>query len=165
MKSKIILLWFLCLSVGITAQEFQIPANVTFDSEADYAKYEQDVLKAIEWSISTPVSEQQTKRKAVNAFLMQWMTGSPTVTLEISQAIVPYMDCPDCLMAFLNGWTKYSLENDYSKDRLASVMAGTNHTIDFYERNKKDLGRNNEIEKLIRKKKKGELESYIKSVL
>lgn len=165
MKSKIILLLFLFLNVGLIAQEFEVPVNISFDSEADYANYEQEVIKAIEWSFSTPVSEQQGKRKAVNAFLMQWMTGSPTVTLEISQAIVPFMDCPDCLMAFLNGWTKYSLENDYSKDRLTGVMAGTYHTIAFYERNKKELGRNPEIEKLIRKQKKGELESHIKSIL
>jgi hypothetical protein len=101
----------------------------------------------------------------VNAYLMQWMTGTPTVSIEVSQAVAPFMACADCLMAFLAGWTKYRLENDYSKDRLAGTMAGITHTIAFYESNKKALGRKAEIEKLIKKNKKGELEGYIKSVL
>src|SRR5690606_35902015 len=153
------------LSFGLTAQEFNVPANVSYESEADYFNQEQQVLSAIDWLMTTPVSEQQAKRKSVNAYLMQWMTGSPNVTIEISQAVVPFMECADCLMAFLAGWTKYSLENEYSKDRFASAMAGINQTIVFYESNKKALSRNAELEKLIKKQKKGELESHIQSVL
>lgn len=165
MKSNSILLIVLFLCFGLTAQEFTVPANVSFESEADYINQEQQVLSAINWLMSTPVSEQQDKRKAVNAYLMQWMTGTPNVTIEISQAVVPFMECADCLMAFLSGWTKYSLENEYSKDRVAGALAGVTHTIAFYELNKKALGRNAELEKLIKKQKKGELESHIQSVL
>jgi hypothetical protein len=165
MKSKSILLVLLYLSFNLTAQEFTVPANVSYDVEADYINQEQQVLSAIDWLMKTPVSEEQDKRKAVNGYLMQWMTGTPTVTIEISQVVAPFMECADCLMAFLAGWTKYSLENDYSKDRVAGTMAGITHTISFYELNKRALGRNSELEKLIKKQKKGELESHIKSVL
>lgn len=165
MKSKSIVLFLLFLGLGLSAQEFNVPSNVSYETEADYSKQEPLVLKAIEWLMATPFSDQQVKRRAVNAYLMQWMTGTPNVTIEISQAVAPFMECADCLMAFLSGWTKYSLENEYSKDRFAGTMAGINHTITFYESNKKALGRNAEIEKLIKKNKKGELESYIQSVL
>jgi len=163
MKSKTILLFVLFLSFGLTAQEFNVPDNASYDSDTDYTSQEQNVLSAINWLMVTPVSEQQVKRKSVNAFLMQWMTGSPTVTIEITQAVAPFMECADCLMAFLSGWTKYSLENAYSKDRVAGALAGVNHTIAFYEANKKSLGTNSEIEKLIRKKEKGDLKSHIKA--
>ena len=93
---------------------------------------------------------------------MKWMSGSPTVSIELVSGIVP-LDCADCLMSFMSGWTKYSLENDYSKNKVECAVAGAENAIEFYEKNKSELGKNSDMEKLIKQKKKGKLKKYIES--
>ncbi len=157
------LICFLCTTVF--AQKFDLPNAITLQTADDYKTYEKDILSAIAWAQNTPLTEQQVKRKEINAFLLQWMTGSPTVTIAISQDIVPFMNEPECLMAFMGGWTKYSLTNNYSKDNTACAIYAINHVIEFYKKNRKELGKISSIEKFIKKNDKGKLDSYITSKL
>lgn len=59
------------------------------------------------------------KRKQINTFLMQWMSGSPTLTIVVVPGIVP-SGCSNCLMSFLSGWIKYSLENNPTESSQTS---------------------------------------------
>jgi hypothetical protein len=147
------------------AQDFNTPENVTLKTEDDYGKYETVVIKAINWYHNTPLGNEPAKRKNVSAFLMQWFTGTPSVSIELSQDLVPFMESPECLMSFLAGWTKYSLEHNYSKDKVACATAALEHVIDFYKKNKSKIGRVSSIEKLAKKQKKNKLKSYVESVL
>lgn len=90
------------------------------------------------------------------------MSGSPTVSIELVSGIVPF-DCADCLMSFMSGWTEYSLENNYSKNKVECAVAGAENAIEFYIKNKSELGKNSDMEKLIKQQKKGKLEKYISS--
>ena len=156
------LICLLFVSTSLLAQEVEIPNDLKLENAEDYKKTEQLVLNATEWLLKTPISKNPGKRKDINAFLMQWMTGSPTVTIEIVSGIVP-LDCADCLMLFMSGWTAYSLKNDYSKNKVECAVAGAENAIEFYLNNKSALGKNSDMEKLVKQKEKGKLEKYIES--
>jgi hypothetical protein len=129
--SKIkILICLLFVSTSLLAQEIQIPSNLKLEKAEDYKETEQLVLTSIEWLLKTPLSENSSKRKEVNAFLVKWMSGSPTVSIELVSGIVP-LDCPDCIILFMSGWTKYSLENNYSKNKVECAVAGAENAIEF----------------------------------
>ncbi len=159
---KVILVLFIALSTGLNSQSIEIPANVQLNSKEDYKKQEALVLKAIDWIQNTNLDKDIEKRKDVNAFLMKWMMGSPSVSIELIGGVVP-LDCKECLMSFLAGWTKYSLENDYSKNKIEGALSGTNRMIDFYQKNEKFLENSTDIKKLIKKKKKKKLRKYLES--
>lgn len=150
------------ISTSLLAQEVNIPKDLKLENAEDYKKTEPLVLRATEWLVKTPVSENPDKRKEINAFLMKWMTGSPTVSIELVPGIVP-LDCADCLMLFMSGWTTYSLENNYSKNKVDGAVAGAENAIEFYLNNKSELGKNSDMEKLIKQQKKGKLPKYIES--
>jgi len=156
------LIFSLFVSTSLLAQEVEIPNDLKLENKEDYKKTEQLVLSSTEWLLKTPISESPAKRKKINAFLMKWMSGSPTVSIELVSGIVP-LECADCLMTFMSGWTKYSLENDYSKNKVDCAFAGAENAIEFYEKNKSELGKNSDMEKLIKRKKKGKLKKYITS--
>jgi len=156
------LICLLLVSTSLLAQEVEIPNDLKLENAEDYKKTEQLVLNSTEWLLKTPISENQSKRKEINTFLMKWMSGSPTVSIELVSGIVP-LDCADCLMSFMSGWTKYSLENNYSKDKVECAVAGAENAIEFYRKNKSELGKNSEMEKLMKQQKKGKLKKYIKS--
>lgn len=156
------LVGLLFVSTSSFAQDVNIPMDLKLENAEDYKKTEQLVLNSIEWLSKTPVSVNPNKRKEINAFLMKWMSGSPTVSIELVAGIVP-LDCADCLMSFLSGWTKYSLENNYEKDKVKCALAGAENAIEFYKMNKSEIGKNSDMEKIIKQQKKGKLEKYIKS--
>ena len=146
----------------VIGQDFQVPKNYTFEKKEDYAKYEKEIINCIIWLEKTLINKQQDKRKEVNAFLIKWLEGSPYVSIEISQDIVTFLDCSDCLMIFMGGWAKYSLENSDYKNKLKGNIAGVQSVIKFYKNNKEFLGKNKAIEKYIKLQDKGELENTIK---
>ncbi len=162
MHKIITLITLLAISTSLFAQEVEIPNGLKLENAEDYQKTENLVLTATDWLLKTPIGKSPEKRKEINSFLMKWMSGSPTVSIELVSGIVP-LDCVDCLMLFMSGWTKYSLENEYSKDKVACAVAGAENAITFYEKNISELGRNADMEKLKKQKKKGKLKKYIES--
>lgn len=163
MRKTILLSICLCfVSINLVAQEIKIPGELKLENAEDYKKTEALVLQASEWLLETPVTEKADKRKELNTFLMQWISGSPSVSIALVEGIAP-LDCPDCLMSFLSGWTTYSLKNDYSDDQVACAVAGAENAIAFYQKNKPILGRNADMEKLLKQQKKNKLKKYIQS--
>jgi len=148
----------------IFAQEFSVPQNFNPKTADDYAPYEPDVIKSVDWLMSMPYALERQKRDQVNAFLLKWLTGSPNVHIEIKPEIVTFMGgTPDLLMVFMGSWAKYSLESGKFDDKEGGSLAGIDAVIDFYENNKKSMPKDKNVEKYIKMKEKGELADYIKN--
>ncbi|MGD1848029.1 MAG: hypothetical protein ACFB10_21760 [Salibacteraceae bacterium] len=162
MKSIVLLSFSLLFSVGLMAQAWEVPSYIKLEEAADYAKYENDVIKCINWLQVTPLGQQNDKRKAANAFFMLWITGSPNVTIELQGDMVPFMkSSPEMLTVFMGGWTKYALENKDFDNKVMGNMAGIEAVIDFYERNRNHFKKDKKIEKFIKMKADGKLKSFI----
>jgi Flp pilus assembly protein TadD len=131
-------------------------------TKEDYVKTEQKFLDGYKWLMANPVGTDEAKRKSTNGFLMLWMTGSPYVSIELSDKIVTYMDCGDCMMMFMSGWTAYAIESKDFKGKFKATMAGTESAIKFYLLNKEALGKNKELDKLVELQKNNKLEDFVK---
>lgn len=162
MKKVVFTLFFSAFSILIFCQDFEVPKNYTLVKAEDYTTYEQVILKSYDWLMTTPVNEQAEKRKEVNAFLLKWITGSPTVSIEIKQEILTFMgSSPDLLLIFMGGWTKYALESKDFNNKIAGNIAGIESVVEFYTKNKNSLPKDKNIEKYIKMKEKGTLKEYI----
>lgn len=162
MKKISIVLILMTISLSLFSQNFEIPKNIKLENAEDFANYEQEVIKCINWLIKTPINEQETKRKDANTFLMKWLTGSPYVHLDIKQEIVTFMGTsPDLLMIFMGGWTKYSLESKAFDNKVDGSLQGIESVIEFYTKNKAFLPKDKNVEKYIKMKQKGKLKEYI----
>ena len=163
MKKITFLTLAIFFSLSIFSQEFVVPQNIKLEKAEDYAPLENDVLKAIEWLSKTPVNEQQENRIEVNRFLVKWLTGSPYVHIEIDAEIVTFIgETPEFIIMFMGGWAKYSIESKEYNDKVAGNLAGIEMVISFYEKNKKQIPKDKNVEKYIKMQKKGTLEEYIK---
>lgn len=161
-KFNLLLVAVLFCSLNLFSQEFTVPQNLRLENAEDYALLEKDVLNAINWLSETSVTEQQTKRKEVNAFLLKWLAGCPYVHIEIKSEIVTFMgSSPELLMMFMGGWAKYSIETKEYDNKIAGSLAGIEMVITFYEKNKVNLPKDKNVEKYIKMKNKGTLIEYI----
>lgn len=162
MVKKIISLLFIGVVFASTQKSYgqelltQIPTT-----KEEFVATEKKVIATIEWLEATPFDKEEDKRAIQKSLLVAWITNSPTVTLEINADILTFTKKnPDLLLTFMGGWTKFSLQNNYSNDNLQGSLAGVKCAIKVYKNLL--LKKDKEMEKLIELDNKGELENWIK---
>jgi len=160
---RLLLLIALFLSVCLCtyAQDFEVPQNYILKEKGDYAKYQADVLKAIDWLQKTSWAGQAEKRKQVNGFLIEWMTGSPTVSIEIGSGVTKLADKNNnLLIVYMAGYTKYVLENASDSDKNRPKIAGVKAVLEKYKSDS-SLKKDKALDKLVQLEKDGKLEDWV----
>lgn len=143
------------------AQSFQVPANVKLDVKEDYANYEKDVIAAAKWLEATPVSKETEKRQEINAFIVKWISGSPSVTIEIDKLQMDVLDKnPQLLAMYMAAYARHVLENNYTSDKVKATTAAFKSVINLYKLGG-DFKRNKNLRKLIERDKEGKLEDWV----
>jgi len=160
---KLTILGILLLSYGLTiAQTYSPPKDYELKKNEDYAKYEPDVIEAFDFLMEARPLKNVSKRKAAMRFIIEWATGSPNVTITLFEGLNPSMD-GEYLCILFGGWIKTALTADDEITTYDGYLGGINAVLDYYAKNKEILGTSKSIEKFVKLKKKGKLESFIKS--
>lgn len=156
--STLILLFF---SLIAFTQNFKVPQNVEYKTAKDYEKYEKDIIAASKWLVATPLDEQEKKRQEVSAFVFQWVSGSPTVSITLHGAIADLSKKNSGMMfIYIASYCRYILENNYSTDILAAKKAAIDDMIKVYESGK-GVNKDKKMLKLIKAKNDGKLDQWI----
>lgn len=147
-------------NITLLAQDYEPPKNVKYEKQEDYAKYETDVIKCIEYLEKAPL-DNSNNRIAANTFFITWISGSPNVSIEIH----PYIsnltkENKDFLITFMGGWTKYALENHDYKDKIKGHLAGLHAIIRVYKENK-SVKSDDAVDELVSIDKDGKLEDWL----
>lgn len=72
--------------------KFNVPEQYTLVAPEDYTKYEPQLMQTIDWYLWRSMAFDADKRKSANEFFIKWVTGSPTVTVDIHTDIVNFVD-------------------------------------------------------------------------
>jgi hypothetical protein len=163
MFKKIFSLCFIAFLIMTCEQAFgQELLDALPTTKEEFIASEKKVLATIDWLEVTPFDNEQEKRLQQKAFLVGWITNSPTVSLEINADVLTFTKKnPDLIITFMGGWTRYCLQNNYSKDMVQGSLAGIRSSIKVYKN--LSLKKDKEMEKLIELDNKGELENWVKS--
>lgn len=154
MKKMIILFSVLILAVSISAQETAPPVD------------DAQVLSNIEWLNSTPMKNNETEWLQHGLVLIKWAGETDKVTLSLDNAICDYFNLDSSLfIAYVAGWAKYSLQNNYSNDAVKCTTAGITNSVAHYKKNKKIIGKSETLDNYADMIKKGALEGYIANSL
>ncbi len=166
MKQFLMLTAFFALSQIVMAQDFEVPKKYKLKKNEDFAKYEKDVIDCVNWLENTPINEEPEKRKDAYAFLMAWMTGSPSVTIELNESILGSIDNnKELVLIFMGGWTKYAIENPIDqKDQIKCTLAGLKSVIKVYKMGN-GIKKDKNVEKIVKLDDNGELEEWVKNQL
>ncbi len=153
----------ICIGLSSFASAQDLLTGVPKKAE-DYKATEPQVIATINWLEATPVTEQTDKRKQQSSLLVQWLMGSPSVTIELNAYIMDYCEKnTELLTAFMGGWTKYVLENNYSKDVFQGNLAGLKSLIKVYKAG--GLKKDKKVQSLIKMEDEGKLEDWLKEQL
>jgi len=156
--------FLLLLSFISSAQDFEVPKDPPSTKE-EFVKSEKDIINAARWLEGTPIGTQMDKRTKVNAYVIAWITNSPTVTVEVRSSILKLFDKnPQLLAVFMAGYTRYCLENNYSTDALKANTAGIKSVINCYNLGG-DVKKDKALSKAIDADKGGKLEDWVKDAM
>jgi hypothetical protein len=116
------------------AQQSPVPASYSFPSKEDYAKYSQQVIETVGWLEKTPANQQPEQRQAAGRFLMEWMSGSPAVAVQLHPYFLDLCPkSPDELLLFMGGWSRYQLQHPESTDAVAMHVEGLKTVLQSYQ--------------------------------
>ncbi len=122
----------------------------------------EEVLACIEWLQETPISQSLDSRRTVNAYLLQWISRSPNVHVELRPGIVDMAtNNPDLLPVYVGGWVRYSLESGEEYPSIEAHIEGMRAVVKFYSANREGLNYDRYLEKLIKQEKKGNMEKFL----
>ncbi|MNU87468.1 hypothetical protein D3C71_772510 [compost metagenome] len=151
---------FIGFAISATAQETKLLSKVP-ETKEEFVASEPNVIASVEWLENTPINENEEMHKFQYGLLIEWMTNSPTVTLSLQPYVMEYTKKnSELLIIFMSGWTKYSLQNEYTKDALQCNLAGLQSMIKVYKTGK--LKKDKKMDELVDLDEKGKLESWLK---
>lgn len=151
-------------SQSTTNPKFDVPEEYSLVAPEDYTKYEPQLVNVINWYLWRSLAFDADKRKLADQFFLKWITGSPTVDVDIHPDIVNFIDAtPQLFVPYIMGCVKYSIDNNYSKDKIKANCAGIRTAVKYYKNNRSFFQKNNNIEKYD-KMKEDKLEKYVGKV-
>ena len=154
----------LCVSYAI-AQDSPVPPDYKLTKNEDYKTYEKDILNTIDYLENTPVNTNRKQRMEAAKFLLEWTTGSPDVTIALSQSILVFTDRnPDLQTVFIAGWTRYAIQHPEDKSDVKGNVAGLKSVIKVYKMGN-GMKDDDKVNKLVKVNDKGELEKWVKEQL
>ena len=148
----------------LTAQaqsNFEVPQNAVLKTEADFAKYEPAMIAAAKWLEETDLDKEQEKRQQTNAFVLEWISGSSTISVEINEQLGKiYGKNVQLLGLYLASYASNFIENKGTATKFTATKAGLASMMNVYKKGI-DISKSKEMEKLIKLAAGNKLDDYI----
>jgi hypothetical protein len=121
---------------GQTSTEgFEVPRNYSFKTEADFKRYEPDILKCINYLENAPVDDLSNDRKKINSFFLDWLTGVPYVHIKLNSSVNDLCkENGNFFIIFMGGWTKHVLLNPEDQNEKNGYLAGIETILNVYRK-------------------------------
>ncbi|MDP4226117.1 MAG: hypothetical protein Q8910_07035 [Bacteroidota bacterium] len=170
MKRLLLICILFFMQLCVMAQCMDVPGNCKLETKEDFDRQEPSVIKCIDWFLSTPIDEVGNNRNEVSSFIMKWISGTPTVTVVISDVLKPLMEekgypySTDLIMVYVAGMAKFAIQNPGNDDKTKVQLFGIESMINSYSKISGKC-KSKSMEKFISLQKKGQLELWVSNHL
>jgi hypothetical protein len=148
------------LVVSATSQDFTVPEGYKYSSQQDYTRAEPDVIRCIAFLETAPMGHAQ--RKAANRFLLEWLTGTSHVNVQVLPYVIDLAGKnTDLLSVYLGGWSRLVLQSDKSPEELDCHLAGVRSVLKAYQ-SCEGIESDDALDALVALEKDGKLGAWVK---
>lgn len=154
MKNYLFAFTLLCSGFA-TAQEITIP-EVTYRSESDYAAQNDKVIEVVDHLRRFPADVYASRRKEAVAYLVQWLTGTPDVTVSLHEFAAPYLGYGESMAIFMGRYAQLDLQ-DPEADEYEKNVTALESVAEYYLDNTDIFGRDKQLDKLVKLQEKDKL--------
>ncbi|MFM9986132.1 MAG: hypothetical protein ACKVOK_12910 [Flavobacteriales bacterium] len=142
-----------------------IPEKYAWVEKEEYVQDREQIIRTLRWLCTSPPGWQLKQRSLANAYVLEWLAGTPEFSLVVQSDLVPSLDkFPDLLNSMMHGMALYKLEHPDVND---SVKLHTEGLVVIAELaiQSKELSSDREIRKIIKAHKRHKLKAYVKARL
>ncbi len=165
LRSYIFMLLLALTMEGAMAQCPTLPISYSWTTANDYAKDEDLIKKTLVWLCNTPLGHDVQQRSKANAYVLEWLAGSPTVKLDVKTTGMPFIEQhPELLFPLIHGMALYVMQHPKEKDTLVLHTEGLKVAARLAEQSK-ELNKSADVKRLVRKAKAGKLKEYCAELL
>ena len=159
-------LFFLLLALHFNfaySQELPDFDEIPLKKQSDYYKADSFVLIASNYLLSTPYVADNKDRTKSQAFIINWMSGTPDYTFSIGKTALDITKKnPPLLGIYMACMAKYCLENKVDgKDEKVVTLNAVKLLLAYCEDAENNIKMTKELKKLSEANKKGELEKEL----
>ncbi|MEN8838954.1 MAG: hypothetical protein ABF238_00440 [Flavobacteriales bacterium] len=149
----------------VYSQQFEVPKNYEFTKEADYDKYENDIIDCVNWLMKTPFGKSMGKREDAVTFLAAYSVNNKRVNPYINKQDFPFLLNGDLGVIYVASWTKSCLTQNYVNNKEEFTLRATNQVVEYYLANQKKLRKAKGMKPFVQQKQQGTLDTFVKSKL
>jgi len=148
----------------------QVPEIKDWNDEQEVASKEEEVIGILTWLVSTPLSLHVIERSELNYFVMEWLTRTPTLHLEVQLKSYEsdFLQKEEMLVSYIEGCALYGLKHKGNGNQKSQDLAGLK-VVAFMAENSKAYYKEAKYKDLIRAVNKGHLDElyddYHKTIL
>lgn len=162
MKSILSATFSLILSVTVFFAKAQtLPQFPALQAKEDYTKAEPLFQQVTVWLNETDIDKQEDLRKRANAFILQWVMGSPTVNVGMGNNLVDLFNKnPQLLPIYIANNASFCISNKENKDVLEAAKAGLLAVVKVYRKGT-GIKKTKALDKLVTAADEDKLDDYI----
>jgi len=143
----------------------KLPETYTWKSADDYKKDYDLVKKTLKWLCNTPLGIDVQQRSIANAFVLEWLAGSPQIQVEIeTKKLTFYSQYPDLMFSFIHGVALHKMEKPTVQDELSLYSAGY-ATVASLASQSEELSKSGELKPLLKALKKNRIKEFTQLAL
>lgn len=156
-------LLFALLSLHVSAQDYFYLEDVKLSDKSDYQEHKDDLVKAVDYLMTSLIDDQNMDRKACIRFVIRYSQGTPDVTVTLSSYIGDlYKKNEDFLPMYLGLWVKSALESadkpdEHHEKYILSALA--KYCIEG-----NNVSMTKTLKKLVKAEKDGKIDDFLKSL-
>lgn len=143
----------------------QLPQDYVWEVAADYEKDRDLVKKTLRWLCVTPLGADIQQRSVANAFVMEWLAGTPSFTIEIKSDYLQFtQEHPELLFTFIHGVGYYMMDHPEEKAELKLYNEGFKVVANLAAQSK-ELSKSSSLKPLLKAARKNTIRDYTKQIL
>lgn len=158
----------LILSAQLQAQDCNkpvIPSTYQWKSASAYKKETESVKRALRWLCCSPLQSDLALRSQANAYVLEWLAGTPTLKLNIETKYLSFLtEYPELLFTFIHGAMLFSLEQPKQNAPKLVYLHGYESVI-YLAKLDKSMRKSQCMKELKRLQKKKQLEQFIEELM
>ncbi|GAB3296165.1 hypothetical protein [Hymenobacter tenuis] len=119
---------------ALAQSTYKPPIGYSLQDPDDYAEYEPQVVATVNWLEATPIGKEAAKRQEATRFLFQWISGTPTVSVQLQKFVADLTgQNPELMMLFMGGWARYQIQHPEVKDAVVLNTEGIKTLLKGYQ--------------------------------
>lgn len=155
-----------CLTPFLGWAQPTLPDEFELNTPEDYPQYQEIVIESLQWLLKTPLEEEVNLRAKQNAFDLIWLSGSPTISLDIDSKAMPFMENHEELFyTFIHGIALYQLKHPDEKiDKVKLHSYGLKAVAEMVIRSH-NIDMDSTLRKIVKAYRKKQIKEYTQELL